>query len=377
MILPSSNMDIPLRTQLSEVFGTYLSRKHNISIIIFSNKTIQYKWKSCQIYEINRLNDKFKIRQSIIFLKTLKKILKQKKVDVVFFRSIGVVQLFFYILFKIIKIPIILQLTVILRKINNAKVIEKPFVYLRLKTLLKISNLILPISDWMNLILQKFFLLSPFKSFTFPDGVNLEKFDNYEEKISKQDNNNIVYIGTLDSDRNMSFLIKCMRIVVNEINNAKLLILGKGEDEADLIKLTSKLSLNENISFKGYIEYNQIPRYLKFCMIGVSPIPPKFYYRVSSPLKLFEYMGAGLAVVANREIIEHRKVLNESNGGILTSYDIKKFANSIIYLLKNPNLIKVMGNNNNNWVKNNRNYQVLANRLEVKLLSMIEKKENR
>jgi len=57
--------------------------------------------------------------------------------------------------------------------------------------------------------------------------------------------------------------------------------------------------LQEAVTFVGSVPHEDVPRYLAVMDVAVAPYPPlkDFYY---SPLKLYEYMAAGRAIVASK-----------------------------------------------------------------------------
>ena len=57
-------------------------------------------------------------------------------------------------------------------------------------------------------------------------------------------------------------------------------------------------------------------------------------------------------------------------------YDEKEFANAIIELLDNPDKAKEMGKLGYQYVKKNRSYEVLANKLEQRYFDVLVDKEN-
>jgi glycosyltransferase involved in cell wall biosynthesis len=85
---------------------------------------------------------------------------------------------------------------------------------------------------------------------------------------------------------------------------------------------------------------------------------------------MFEYMAGSKPVVANEEIPEHKEVLSESGGGILTPFIPEAFADAIIELLESPEKANEMGRRGREWVSNNRSYEVLAQQVEVTYFSL-------
>jgi glycosyltransferase involved in cell wall biosynthesis len=78
-----------------------------------------------------------------------------------------------------------------------------------------------------------------------------------------------------------------------------LLIVGDGPERAACEERASALGLDASLIFTGAVPAEQMPGLLAAIDIAVAPYPPSagFYF---SPLKVYEYMAAGRAVVAGR-----------------------------------------------------------------------------
>jgi glycosyltransferase involved in cell wall biosynthesis len=77
-----------------------------------------------------------------------------------------------------------------------------------------------------------------------------------------------------------------------------LLVVGDGPERAALERLSTEIGLRA--IFTGGVPHAQMPAFLDAMDIGVAPFEPMpdFYF---SPLKVVEYMAAGLPVVATRQ----------------------------------------------------------------------------
>ena len=87
-----------------------------------------------------------------------------------------------------------------------------------------------------------------------------------------------------------------------------LLLVGDGQLRQQFEAEVRKKGLQEAVTFAGGVSHQDVPEYLAAMDVAVAPYPAldDFYY---SPIKLYEYMAAGRAVVASRvgqvaEIIE-------------------------------------------------------------------------
>ena len=80
--------------------------------------------------------------------------------------------------------------------------------------------------------------------------------DETEKVKASLENNNryIITMGRLSYQKGQWHLIKAMRLVKEQFPNAKLLILGKGELEDDLKKLTKNMNMENDVQFLGYLK---------------------------------------------------------------------------------------------------------------------------
>ncbi len=123
----------------------------------------------------------------------------------------------------------------------------------------------------------------------------------------------IGFTGSLKPWHGVPALIESFARLACQIPDAKLLVVGTGPMEADLRRRVVALNLQQRVVFTGGVPHDQIPDLISAMDVGTAPYPAQngFYF---SPLKVFEYMAAGLCVVAPalgqiRDLIQ-----NEING---------------------------------------------------------------
>jgi len=78
---------------------------------------------------------------------------------------------------------------------------------------------------------------------------------------------------------------------------ARLLVVGDGPARADLERLANELNLRDRVRFTGVVGRDQIPRLVASFDIALQPAVVAY----ASPLKLFEYLAMGKAIVAPRQ----------------------------------------------------------------------------
>lgn len=237
------------------------------------------------------------------------------------------------------------------------------------------ADLVLPTTKWMKEDFAKKGVERS-KMMPYPNGIDIRRFSNanggeIRRRYGLEDSKVVIYIGTLDKIRRLDVLIHAFSKVRENKENVKLLMIGDGTDKPNLERLADNLGIKDNVVFTGQVHFDEVPNYIAAADMGVSPVPPLDFYKLSSPIKMFEYMAMGKPVVANEEIPEQKGVIEESGGGILVKFEDESFANGIIKLLDDPESAKEMGRKGKEWVVKNRSYEILARRLEERYFELL------
>jgi glycosyltransferase involved in cell wall biosynthesis len=243
--------------------------------------------------------------------------------------------------------------------------------------LLREADLILPTSKWLKEHLARQGIAET-KMMPCPSGVDIQAFwdkdgKGLREKYGLDNLKVIIYVGTLGKGRHLEVLIRAFSEVRGKKANVKLLVIGEGSDEDNLKELAKELGIESDVIFTGQVPQAEVPNFIAASDIGVSPVPPLSFYKLSSPIKIFEYIATGKPVVANEEIPEHKEVLEESGGGILVPFTPEAFASVIIQLLDNREQAADMGRRGREWVVKNRTSEILARQVEERFLELINK----
>lgn len=255
------------------------------------------------------------------------------------------------------------------------------YLFSKIEKILKIfilnnADLIIPVGNSMGKYIQKVGI-NESKTYVIPaGGVNLETFSNITYNLKEEDfiKNSIIaiYIGSLDKARQINKLIYAFSKVNKKINNTKLLIVGDGSDKKNLEKIVKDLNMKNCVIFVGLVPHKEVPKYIKMADIGISIVPPLEIYKYSVPIKMHEYMAAGIPVIANEEIPEQKFAIEDSNGGILVKFEIESFSNAIIELVNNRELSIKMGENGKNWLIKNRSFEKISKDLIIKFENLLE-----
>lgn len=141
------------------------------------------------------------------------------------------------------------------------------------------------------------------------------------------------YIGTIDYNKNLIKLIEAFeKVSYRYEKQVYLLIIGDGPHFEKLKEYIFNKKLEGKVECTGWVEHNYIPEYLKKIDIAIHHSAKPYM----SPLKLFEYLAAGKAVIAP-DIPSIKEVFGDTEL-IFVKKDLSDLAEKMLFLLKNEEL---------------------------------------
>lgn len=164
--------------------------------------------------------------------------------------------------------------------------------------------------------------------FTVPNGVNVHRITPQPESPGAPV---VTFVGTLKPWHGVDVLLRAR---AQAHKDWKLRIIGDGPMRAELDDLAR--SLGVDVDFRGAVAPDAIPQHMAGTAIGVAPYPAMDtdsdqYF---SPLKVYEYMAAGLPVVASR-VGQLPEIMGES-AYLVPPSDPEALAEALDALVANP-----------------------------------------
>ncbi len=119
------------------------------------------------------------------------------------------------------------------------------------------------------------------------------------------------FVGSLRPWHGLETLVEAFAALHHQNSQTRLLVVGDGPQRASLEADLAAHNLTGAAHLTGAVSPGEVPAWLASMDVAVAPYPnlSNFYF---SPLKVYEYMAAGLSVVASRigqitNLIEHGK----------------------------------------------------------------------
>ena len=98
----------------------------------------------------------------------------------------------------------------------------------------------------------------------------------------------------------LSLLLESFSLVLQRRPDARLVLVGDGQTRSSVVDMITKNGLRHAVIMTGAIAHSQVPEMLSIADVAVVPSAPitASLGGTGTPLKLFEYMAAGKAIVA-------------------------------------------------------------------------------
>lgn len=123
---------------------------------------------------------------------------------------------------------------------------------------------------------------------------------------------------------------------------ARLTLAGVFEDDGLAARVRAMPAWHK-VDFLGWCERERVAQVLGGARLGLITLRPAKNFADSLPVKMFEYMAAGLPVVIS-ETIRASAVVRENDCGIVVNpLDPRAIAQAVSYLIDNPDIAQAMG----------------------------------
>lgn len=184
----------------------------------------------------------------------------------------------------------------------------------------------------------------------------------------------VLYHGQLGRARGISSIIEAAKLAARRVRGLKLLLLGPifGESYgAELRELVSSEDASRIVEVLDPVPHRQVQDYIAVSEVGLVILPPLAVFTKNIPIKLFEYMACGVAVVGSKLPPIEMFVAPANCGLLVKPDDPAEIAEGIVYLLEHPEEAKAMGLRGCRAIREKYNWA----RMEARLLDLYRELE--
>lgn len=318
----------------------------------YENKLYKFKDIVNDIYVVNMTRE-IKLKQDIKSTLEIKKLLKKIKPDILYLHSskagaYGRIAKFFN------------RKTKILYNAHgwyfNADMSpkKKKIIILIEKILALRANKIINISKSEYDSALKYKIAPEKKMCIIENGIDFKKFDGcdkYREETRKKYNINdgeilIGVVGRLSEQKDPMTTIKAFNEVYKENKNVRLMYVGSGELENEVMKYVKENNLQHLVTITGWVDKTEeyIPAF------DIAILPSKWE---GFGLVLIEYMACKKPIVASKVGGILNIIKTEENGFLVETGNTKRFAECIVKYINNEGLYNKIVNYNYNYAIKN------------------------
>ncbi|XKE47246.1 glycosyltransferase family 4 protein [Halomonas organivorans] len=174
----------------------------------------------------------------------------------------------------------------------------------------------------------------------------------------------VCYVGALGKVRGIREMVKAMTHVKSSVRFA----LGGTFPEEDFEREVKSESGWCCVDELGWLDRENVKSTLNDSVAGLVTLHPTRNYLDSLPVKMFEYMAAGLPVVASNFPLWKEIILENHCGICVEPLNPGAIAEAIDYIVSNPDVAETMGKSGQKAIRDKYNWSVE----ERKLLSFYE-----
>lgn len=176
-----------------------------------------------------------------------------------------------------------------------------------------------------------------------PNGVRPERFpEDVRPSLPAPGVFTVCFVGTLKAWHGVNILVEAFAQLHARDPRARLLIVGDGPEREKIAVDVVTRGLQAAAHFTGAVAPEAVPALLASSDAAVAPYPPlaDFYF---SPLKVYEYMAAGRAVVASRTGQLENLIKSGVHGLLVPPGDATALAAALDQLRTDPALRQRLG----------------------------------
>jgi glycosyltransferase involved in cell wall biosynthesis len=130
----------------------------------------------------------------------------------------------------------------------------------------------------------------------------------------------LIYVGSVQHDRGRDVMLEAMAMLSQGPKIAHLTIVGASEEQLTYCRhYVEQAGIEDSVTVIGRVPGSEIPKFFAESDAGICIWEDRPWYRFNPPTKLFEYLVAGLPVLAS-DIRTHTEYIHDGANGVIFEY---------------------------------------------------------
>ena len=177
----------------------------------------------------------------------------------------------------------------------------------------------------------------------------------------------ITIVASLNDYKGHIYLLKAMRLALEDISEIKLWVIGDGPLREELKKEVKDLGIEKSVIFFG--KKNNIPE-----LLGKTSVFVLSSLREGLPVSLVEAMASALPVIGTDTGGIPEIVRNKENGYIVPPCDERALCKAILDMFSNEEKLEKMGQRSRELFERSFSLKHMSNQLDVLYMNLMKKK---
>jgi glycosyltransferase involved in cell wall biosynthesis len=186
---------------------------------------------------------------------------------------------------------------------------------------------------------------APEKVITIENGIDPTYFRPQMDISARRDQYHIpldamllVFVGSFQRYHRVDLLLRAFQQISGS-EKAHLLLVGSGQTYQECRDFAASLDLSSRVTFTGGVPYQEVASYIAAGDMAIIPATNDY----GNPMKLYEYMALGKAIVAPRQPTIIEIATDGTDALLFEPGDLTSMTEAILRLLTNPDLRGQLG----------------------------------
>lgn len=150
----------------------------------------------------------------------------------------------------------------------------------------------------------------------------------------------LFYVGPVREARGLDVMLQATAILKGKRKRVTLILVGNArEEDVDYLdEMVKRLGLKKNVNYFGILDHNDVLTLIESSDVCIFPFPRKDVLDCVYPIKIFEYMAMGKAIVATRLKGASSIIRDGVNGLLVEPKDPTEMADAVLRIDQKPAL---------------------------------------